>query len=242
MIPKIIHYCWFGGAPLNEETRRFIDGWCRLCPDYEIVRWDEKSFDIHCNSYVEEAYQQHKWAFVSDYARLYALNTRGGIYMDTDVELLKNPDPFLGNHGFFGFEKEDAVSTAIIAAEKDLPCIADLLHGYDNRHFVQSDGTLDMHTNVVDITRYFTARGLLLNNELQNIDGMMFYPMDYFCPMDNRTYELHTTENTCAIHHFTGTWIDDKTKLRNRRIKKLLGPKLTAKIVALRKKLGISGD
>ncbi|MDO4619911.1 MAG: glycosyltransferase [Lachnospiraceae bacterium] len=240
MIPKIIHYCWFGRNPIPADLQAYIDSWKTYCPDYEIMRWDEDSFDLTQYDFVREAYENRKWAFVTDVVRLWALYKYGGIYMDTDVEVLQPLDRFLSERGFSGFEKEDAVPTGIMAAEAGLPVIKMLLDDYEHRHFILPDGSMDLHTNVEDITAYFLERGLKLNNQKQTIDGFTLYPKDWFCPLDNRTFELKKTANTYTIHHFAGSWIEDQSKKRNRKIKKLLGPKLTGLIVRLRDLLGLS--
>ena len=213
MIPKIIHYCWFGGKPLPEDAKRYIESWKKFCPDYEIYEWNEQTFDINAVSYVREAYEAKKWAFVTDYVRLYALSTVGGIYMDTDVEVLKNLDVFLNNKGFSGFERVDAVPTGIMAAEKENMFIHELLHEYDAIHFLKEDGTLDLTTNVVRITNTAKKYGLKLNNKLQTVNDFTFYPKDYFCPKSSRTLEINLTENSYTIHHFAGSW-DTENRFR----------------------------
>ena len=120
MIPKIIHYCWFGGKELPELAKKCIASWKKYCPDYEIIRWDESNFDLESCQYVKQAYQSKKYAFVTDYVRLYAMYTQGGVYMDTDVELTKNLDKFLDHQGFSGFESEAQIPTGIMAAEKPI--------------------------------------------------------------------------------------------------------------------------
>ena len=167
MIPKKIHYCWFGGNPLPQDAKDYIESWKKYCPDYEIIRWDESSFDINSVPYVKEAYENRKWAFVTDYVRLYALYTQGGVYMDTDVELLKPIDCFLEHEAFSGFESETSVPTGIMASEPKQKAIGDLLKDYDGRHFVNDKGELDLSTNVEAITKYFTDKGMLMNNQKQ---------------------------------------------------------------------------
>ena len=213
MIPKIIHYCWFGGKPLPEDAKKYIESWEKYCPDYKICRWDESTFDINEIPYVKEAYEAKKWAFITDYVRLYVLKNIGGIYMDTDVEVIKNLDCFLNEKGFSGFEKIDAVPTGIMAAEKNHPFITELLHDYDNLHFLKDDGTLDLTTNVVRITNIAKKYGLKLNNEKQTINGFTFYPKEFFCPKSSRTLEIKLTNNTYTIHHFAGSW-NTENKLR----------------------------
>ena len=131
MIPKKIHYCWFGGNPLSEETKKYIETWKKYCPDYEIIEWNEKNFDVTKIPYVREAYESKKWAFITDYVRLYVMYTYGGIYMDTDVEVLKPLDSLLDLKGFSGFENETSIPTGIMAAKKGLPVIKNLMDEYN---------------------------------------------------------------------------------------------------------------
>lgn len=211
-IPKIIHYCWFGGNPLPEEAKQYIQSWEKYCPDYQIIEWNEKNFDLDVVPYVKEAHKEKKWAFISDYVRLYALNLMGGVYMDTDVEVLKSLDSFLNDEGFSGFEREDAILTGIMAAEKNNPFINELLHEYDNLHFRRADGTLDLTTNVTRITNCALKHGLKLNNCEQDFWHFTVYPKDYFCPKDYMTGQILLTENTYTIHHFSGTWQSTRQK------------------------------
>ena len=152
MIPKIIHYCWFGGNPLPEDAQKCIASWKKYCPDYEIREWNEENFDIQSNDYVKEAYEAKKFAFVTDYVRLYALIAYGGIYMDTDVEVVKSLDAFLKHKAFSGFESSNSIPTRLMASEKDYPLFKTLMDDYENRHFLKEDGSFDMTTNTVTIT------------------------------------------------------------------------------------------
>ena len=212
MIPKRIHYIWFGGNPLPQEARDCIASWEKYCPDFEIVRWDETNFDLKQNSYIQEAYEAEKWAFVSDYARLWVLVNYGGVYMDTDVELLKPIDPMLRHRAFSGFESNNAISTGIMGCERDYSLFRELLSDYDGRHFLRKDGTFDMKTNVVAITDYCLGKGLILDNSYQLIDGLALYPSDWFCPKSHETGVISCTDNTVAIHHFSGSWMDESEK------------------------------
>lgn len=238
MIPKIIHYCWFGRNPLPEDAKKYIEGWKKFCPDYQIVEWNEDTFDVESVPYVAEAYHSRKWAFVTDYVRLYALYHQGGIYMDTDVEVVKPLDCFLQEQAFSGFESETQVPTGIMASEKGNAVIKDLLDEYDGRRFILADGSLNMSTNVEYITDYFVQHGLRINDTKQTINGFTMYPHDYFCPKNSRTLEIVTTERTYTIHHFAGTWVGESTELR-KKIKKLLGPKLCGIVVKIMDTLGI---
>lgn len=212
MIPRKIHYIWFGGNPLPQEAKDCIASWKKYCPEYEIVRWDEANFDLGQNSYVEEAYRAKKWAFVSDYARLWILVNYGGVYMDTDVELLKPIDSMLNHRAFSGFESNNAIPTGIMGCEKGYTLFRELLDDYDGRHFLRKDGTFDLKTNVVAITSYCLKKGLVLNNSYQVIDGFALYPSDWFCPKSHETGAINCTGNTVAIHHFSGSWMDESEK------------------------------
>lgn len=224
MIPKKIHYIWFGGNPLTPLANKCIESWHKYCPDYEILRWDESNFSDGGNLYFQEAIAAGKWAFASDYARLKVLVENGGIYMDTDVELLKPLDRFLFTKAFSGFEAEDRIPTGIMAAEAHHPLFEKLLRDYDNRHFIKPDGQPDFTTNVTYITDALLASGLKLNNRQQTIEDFTLYPSDYFCPKDWLTKKVNLTENSYAIHHFDGSWAGTGTRMKHR-IMRLLGPK-----------------
>lgn len=215
-IPKIIHYCWFGGNPLPELALKCIASWKKFCPDYEIVRWDESSFDINCCDYVREAYEAKKWAFVSDVARLYALVEHGGIYMDTDVEIVRPLDEFLQYEAFSGFERKNAIPTGLMAAKANHPLFVELLHEYAKKHFVKEDGTYDLTTNVVFITDTCLKYGLKLNNSIQTVNRFTLFPSDYFCPINEKSGKLELTNNTYTIHHFAGSWVDPYSKFRGK--------------------------
>lgn len=212
MIPKKIHYCWFGGNPLPELAQRCIESWKKYCPDYEIIEWSETNFDLNYNDYVKEAYEAKKWAFVTDVVRLYALVKHGGIYMDTDVELLKPLDDFLGLEAFSGFEAVDKIPTGIMASQKNQPLFKELLADYEGEHFLKDDGTPDLTTNVTRITEMCLKHGLVLNNTWQTINGFTLFPSEYFCPKDYLTKVIHQTGNTVAIHHFDGSWQSEEEK------------------------------
>lgn len=214
MIPKVIHYVWVGGNPLTPLAEKCIESWRKYCPDYEIKRWDESNFDINQNVFCKEAYENKKWAFVSDYIRLKVLFDEGGVYMDADVEVVKSIDDFLNHHAFSGFECTMKIPTGIIAAEKGNKWIKLMLDYYDNKHFVKEDGTLDLVPNVLfmsDLT--IKNYGITMNNKQQDLGDIVFYPNDYFCPyLDNG--EAISTENTFTIHHFASSWLPENYKKR----------------------------
>lgn len=208
MIPKVVHYCWFGRGPKNDLAIKCIESWKRILTDYEIKEWNEDNFDINQNQYVKEAYEVRKFAFVTDYVRLYALYHEGGVYMDTDVEVLKTYTPFLHHQAFSGFETDGNVPTGMMAAEKGSAWAKDLLDEYNERKFILDDGQLDMTTNTTIITQYMLSKGLVLNNTYQDFPNLCtMYPADYFCPKDHRTGIIKCTKNSVCIHHFAGSWL-----------------------------------
>lgn len=227
MIPKKIHYIWFGGNPLTPLAEKCIASWRKYCPDYEIVRWDESNFNIYLNRYCQEAYEAKKWAFASDYARLWVLVNEGGIYMDTDVELLRSLDDFLELQSFSGFEAYDRLPTGLMASCRQQSFFVKLLNDYDNRRFVLPDGSFDLTTNVESITKACVDAGAVLDNSKQTVEGFTLFPSDYFCPKDPADLKLHLTKNSYAIHHFDGSWVTPKERF-NRRIAMLIGPRMTS--------------
>ncbi|MCQ2740442.1 MAG: glycosyl transferase [bacterium] len=215
MIPKIIHYGWFGGGPLPVSVQKCIESWQRAMPDYKIMCWNESNFDISMYPYAQEALEAKKYAFVSDVVRLYALYTVGGVYMDTDVETLKSFDPFLQHEFVSGFETETYVHTGMMAARAGHPWVKELLDQYITRRFT-IDGRYNQLTNTQVITAYMVTKGLVRNNEYQVLSSVgdggtisaTFYPSKFFCPKDYTTGVIHLTPETVCIHHFAGTWIN----------------------------------
>lgn len=210
MIPRKIHYCWFGCKPLPEDTVKYIQSWRDHCPGYEIKEWNEDNFPLDRFPYAREAYDAGKYAFVSDVARLYALATEGGVYFDTDVEVLKSFDRFLEHTAFTGFEDDGHVTTGVIGSVAGGKYVTDCLNAYASRRFVKPDGTFDTTTNVAVITSYMAEKGLRFDNTFQDFPGLVtIYPREYFCPRDSYAYArgiAHLTDNTYAIHYFAGTW------------------------------------
>ena len=213
MIPKVIHYCWFGGNPLSEKELKCIHSWEKYCPGYVIKRWDESNFDLECNDYVKEAYANKKWAFVSDYARLFILYHEGGLYFDTDVELIKPIDDIVVWGPFMGFESRHAVNPGLgIGAEKEMPLYKELLDHYDHIHFIGPDGMQNPGTIVSITTNALVKRGLKRISKNQRVEGIVIYKEEYFSPIDFQTGILKTTANTRSIHHYRSSWFSPAEK------------------------------
>lgn len=212
MIPKIIHYCWFGDSKMPDLYKKCMESWKRYLPEYKVRCWNEETFDINCNQYVREAYKKNKYAFVTDYVRLYVLYTYGGVYMDTDVEVTRSLDRFLSDEAFSGFEKKDSVPTGIMASEKGNKVIKDLLSDYDDMSFYKEDGSLNLTTNVTTITNYFEKSGIRLNGREQVINGFHMYPQQYFCTNSFMLVLGLKPFGTYTIHHYGGGWGRDGKK------------------------------
>jgi len=216
MIPKIIHYCWFGGKRLSEDAKRYIASWQKLCPDYKIMEWNESNFDVKMVPYVNEAYEEKKWAFVSDYVRLYALKNYGGIYLDTDVEMIKSMDVFLSNKSFIGAESKYSICTAVIGAEKNALFINELLKIYDGIHFLDEKG-LDTMPNSQRIFKFLESEYNYKDSDKPiYLNNCTIYPKDYFSPINCYTFEQKNTINTYCVHRYAGTWKSEKEIFLNR--------------------------
>lgn len=210
MIPKIIHYCWFGGKKKSPLAMKCIASWKKYLCDYEIKEWNEKTFDVkHSNKFVREAYKIGKYAFVADYVRLYALYEYGGIYLDTDVEVIKPFDDFLNDPAFIGYEdnaKYICLQTGVIGAQKNNIIIKNWLQYYEDKTFILPNGKLNERTNVDIITTMLHNQGLILDGKYCNYRDLIFiYPKDFFCPKDPND-NIHLTNNTVCIHYYSGSW------------------------------------
>lgn len=214
MIPKVIHYCWFGGNELPESAVKCIESWKKYCPDYEIKEWNESNFDINECDYVREAYEAKRWAFVSDYARFKILYENGGVYFDTDVELIRPMDDILARGGFMGAENTVSGKNGGLKVNPGLGAAVtpksalyrELTEAYRDRHFRKADGSLNLKTVVAYTTELLRKKGLEDKNEIQEVAGIYVYPKEYFCPMDYESGKLDVTECTISIHHYSATW------------------------------------
>jgi hypothetical protein len=229
-IPKVIHYCWFGKGKMPAIAEKCIKSWKKYCPDYEIICWNEENFDINQNLYMKQAYEAGKWAFVSDYARLKIIYDNGGIYLDTDVELIKPLDPLLENSGFMGFDEKGIVATGLgFGAEAGDKIIGAFLEDYLELPFILPDGSFDLTPCPDRNTSALKRLGMDIKNQDQIFMGMKFLPREYLCPMDYYTGIKTITKNTYSIHHYCASWTSKVTK-RTTRIKRIIGLKLYNKL------------
>lgn len=247
MIPKVIHYCWFGGGKKPSVAKKCMASWKKYCPDYEIIEWNESNFDISlCPLYVRQAYDCKMWAFVTDYVRLKLVYDNGGIYLDTDVELIAPLDRFLDERAFFGCEHAHVnfIATGLgFGAEAGHPILKELMADYEAMPFIREDGKQSLTPCPQINTPVFTRHGFTQSNEVQQLDGgVLVLPPEYLCPYDYVAKKLTVTENTVSIHWFSATWLPKEFKknkkkrrrrerldrirhLPNRACKKLLGAK-----------------
>ncbi|UOE95440.1 glycosyltransferase [Alkalihalobacillus sp. LMS39] len=215
-IPKIIHYCWFGGNEKPALVKKCLESWEKHLPDYEIKEWNESNVNLDSNQYVKEAYSQKKYAFVSDYIRVHALYHNGGIYLDTDVEVFQSFTPFLQEYSFWGFEQENFIATSTIGARKHHPFIKSFLDSYEKREFIKEDHSVDDITNVAVVTKMLKAKGLVQNGQKQTIDGVgTIYPQVYFSPYDYINCQTFKTEETYAMHHYYKSWLPLKARVKS---------------------------
>ncbi len=222
MIQKKIHYCWFGGKPLNKLGKKCVKSWKKYFPDYEIIEWNESNFDFNCCPYVKEAYEAKKWAFVSDYARYKILYEQGGVYFDTDVEAIKRFDDILSKGSFFGCENLGDKARVEVnpglgcAVEPKLAFYKEVLDDYEKSSFYKEDGSLNLYTIVERTTDLLKKHGLQETQEIQEVAGITIYPAEYFCPINMETGRLEKTKNTCSIHRYAASWVSGKERFRGK--------------------------
>lgn len=239
MIPKVIHYCWFGGKEMPSLGKKCIKSWQKYFPDYEIRRWDESNFDVNTIPYVAEAYRQRKYAFVSDYARFLILYNHGGVYFDTDVEVLKPMEHIMEKGEFMARENSDySVNTGVapglgLAMEKGSDVLKDLLDIYASMEFVNPDVDPNGKTIVDVASEYFESKGLQREQTVQRVAGITIYPEDYFSPLNVVTGQTRITPNTVAIHHYSGSWMSPMGRFKIK-IKRLAGKRLSLFLINLK--------
>lgn len=238
-IPRIIHYCWFGQKPLPFLAKKCIKSWKKFCPDYQIVEWNEKNFNVDSTLYTAQAYRAKKYAFVSDYARFYVLEQFGGIYLDTDVELICSLADILQKGGYIGCEQDGEEGIILnpglgMASKAHNIFLQELLNGYQNRKFINPDDSL----NLVPIGKYttevFKKYGLQDIPGLQKIGDFIVYPREYFSPQHYRTGKLTITSKTHSIHHYSASWYTPYEKFADK-MSHILGETWTKRIVKCKK-------
>lgn len=237
MIPKVIHYCWFGGGEKTKQIEKCIQSWKKYCPDYQIIEWNELNYDVTKNSFMKKAYENKKWAFVSDYARIDILHTYGGIYLDTDVELITGLDSLLKYELYAGFESEYFINFGLgFGSVAEHPVLKSILDYYDILEFPDNDFGLSMVSCPRIQTETLKKRGLVCNNKTQKIDGCQIFSTEYFCPMSFRTGEIVVTDKTISIHHYDMSWNTahfKKTKEKEWKLVRIFGSKWGKRISSI---------
>lgn len=216
MIPKVIHYCWFGGNKKTKIIKKCIKSWKKYCTDYQIIEWNESNFDVNCNAYCKAMYEQKKWAFLTDYVRLKIVYEYGGIYLDTDVKLIKPLDPLLAYSAYMGFEDDEYVATGLgFGAEKGHPFIKENKEYYDGLFDFQ-----EIRTCPVITTELLGLVGKSKQDEITIVKGVTLLPRDFLCPMHFGTVQPNITSNTYSIHLFNASWYAcDEKRLYTKKIK-----------------------
>ena len=237
MIPKIIHYCWFGKGAMPELALKCLESWHRCMPDYEYKLWNEDNFDVDSTSYTKEAYEARKFAFVSDYVRLWALEREGGIYMDVDFEVYKPFDDLLTWKSFAGFEgsNHSPLMMGVIASEAHGEWVTEMLEAYQGRHFLNADGTPDLTTNVQFISAIMRNNGFVQNGKEQDYKDLHVFPVDYFCPLQT-TGEYLCTENTYCEHRGLGSW-EEKDDGWKTKVGEIVGQKNMTRLIKLKRRI-----
>lgn len=210
-IPKILHYFWFGGKELPALEQQCVKSWREKCPDYQIQRWDESNYDVSKNRYMKQAYEAGKWGFVPDYARLDVIYQYGGIYLDTDVEVIKSFDSLLNLSAFAGFESRHLVAMGLgFGAGKGHPFLKRLMEDYEEREFLKGKNIYDLTASPFIQTETFRKYGLKTDNKIQKVMDVTVLPAECLNP----DYHMitHITENTFSIHHYSGSWTSEKNR------------------------------
>ena len=216
MIPKKIHYCWFGKGEKPKLAIKCIESWKRICPDYEVIEWTEDNFDVKQYPYLQWCYENKKWAFLSDFARLLIIQKYGGIYFDTDVELIKSPNSLLEYEAFYGFENKTNVATGLgFGSESNHVIINEMVNQYLNLT-PNEEGEYPLIVCPALNTKALKKYGLQPNGIRQNIQGAEIFPVEYFNPYDDPTGVLNKTKNTISIHWYSKSWLNKSAIIRSK--------------------------
>lgn len=216
MIPKVIHYCWFGRGEKPKLAKKCIESWKKFCPDYEIIEWNEDNFDVNKCEYTKYCYENQKWAFLSDYVRLFVVFERGGLYFDTDVEVIRSFDGLLEYDAFYGFENENFIASGLgFGAVANHPTIDAMLQEYMKMK-IGDDGQMKMIGCPTLNTNALLKYGLKLNGQRQHVVGAEIFPKEFFNPYEDSTGILKKTQDTYSIHWYAKSALDWKVKLRSR--------------------------
>ena len=213
-VPKVIHYCWFGKGEMPDKEKECIETWKKIFPDYQIKCWNEDNFDYSGCTFSRQAYEQKQYAFVSDYARAKILYEHGGIYLDTDVKVIKKFPETTGQNGFMAFERRAFLGTAVLGSVPKSPQMKELLDYYEKHSFMGKSGKIDNIANVSILTDIMKKYGLIPGGEKQNVAGFDIFNREVFFPkkLDNNSFKI--TEETCAIHMCTNSWLTEREKKR----------------------------
>lgn len=216
MIPKKIHYCWFGRSEKPKLAQKCIASWKKHCPDYEIIEWNEDNFDLDYNGYTRYCYDSKQWAFLSDFVRLIVVAEHGGIYFDTDVELLREPSELLRYEAFYGFENDKNIATGLgFGAKAGHPTILSMKKAYE-AIMPNPDGRYPMIVCPALNTQALIPFGLKLDGTRQSIAGAEILPVDWLNPYDDPTGQLNKTKNTVSVHWYSKSWMSKGTIIRSR--------------------------
>lgn len=209
MIPNTIHYCWFGNAEPSDKMKKCMKSWRKYCPGFEVKLWNENNFNVSMNAYTKYCFENKKWAFLSDYVRLYAIYSNGGVYFDTDVELIKPIDKLLENKAFFGFETTDTVNTGLgFGAERGSEFVKSMMRVYE-------DSSVELGACPTLNTKALASYGLKPDGTYQSIYGALILPVEYMNPYENNTGRLNVTNNTISIHWYAKSWMSRGVRVRS---------------------------
>ena len=235
MLPKVIHYCWFGGKPLPKSAIKCISSWKKYLPGHEIVEWNESNFDVNAAPYVAEAYRCGKYAFVSDYVRFWVLYRYGGLYFDVDVEMIGKIDDIIARGNFMAYEHGMSIAPGLgLGLEAGNAMVKKVLDEYEESHFIV-DGRMQMSRTVVNVvSELLLPLGVeRVKDGIDRIGDIYIYHPDYFSPLNHRTDVLMITENSRAIHHYDASWKTPSQKIKDRFIR-IIGPKYTRMLVNIK--------